>query len=134
MKDDIQIKFIIIIIHSCLCLILTLFSFVFRQAAQKRHGHSQAETGEDPETQQTQPRLCVTLQIFKTRQNETRKKRNIGVFVTRHFSAVENGERKNKNTAWRRRILLKTRSLCMLRRQGIGFEISKVHDFTTQAH
>lgn len=30
-----------------------------RQAAQKRHGHSQAETGEDPETQQTQPRLRV---------------------------------------------------------------------------
>eukprot|EP00064_Thunnus_orientalis_P014867 superscaffoldBa00002655_g14914 len=34
---------------------------IIRQAPQKRNGHSQAETGEDPETEQTQSRLCVTL-------------------------------------------------------------------------
>lgn len=31
----------------------------FRQAAQERNGHGQAETGEDPEDEPTQWRLCI---------------------------------------------------------------------------
>lgn len=33
----------------------------FRQAAQKRDGHGQAEAGQDPQTQQTQSSLRLTL-------------------------------------------------------------------------
>lgn len=36
------------------------FGFCFsRQAAQERNGHGQAETGEDPEDEPTQWRLCI---------------------------------------------------------------------------
>lgn len=48
---------------------LCFFFFFLRQTAQKRNGHCQAETGKDPENQQTQSRLCVTLQK-RQRQNE----------------------------------------------------------------
>lgn len=74
--------------------------YFFRQAAQKRDGHGQAEAGQDPQTQQTQSSLRLILGSLAGRNEE----KNEFVFVTRRFfRAVEIGRKKRMGkTAWRR--------------------------------